>query len=168
MSDEGFSIDVVSDRILRAIRQIVRQISEHSNYLSRDSGLTLPQLLCIRAIGVGQDAGGLTVGDVARRVHLSAGTVSRIIDRLVIRDLVDRQRGTVDRRKVRLTLTDLGVERFRTLPNLLQIDFLTRLAALPADEQRAILNALERVVDLMEATGLDASPLLAPGSKIDP
>src|SRR5690606_10064448 len=143
-----------ADRILRAIRQIVRQISEHSNHLSRDAGLTLPQLLCLRAIGAGQGEVGLTVGDVAQRVHLSAGTVSRIIDRLVVRGLVDRQRGTRDRRKVRLTLTDLGAERFRSLPKLLQVDFLTRLAALPEAEQRAILHALERVVELMEATGL--------------
>ena len=38
------------DRLLRAIRRIVRQVSEHSRHLHAEVGLTVPQLLCLRAI----------------------------------------------------------------------------------------------------------------------
>ena len=41
----------IADEVLTSIRQIVRRISEHSKYLSREVGLTVPQLMCLKAIG---------------------------------------------------------------------------------------------------------------------
>ena len=39
-----------ADQILRALRSIMQSITIHSKKLYRDSGLTLPQMLCLRAI----------------------------------------------------------------------------------------------------------------------
>ncbi len=39
-----------SEAVLRAIRRIVRRISEHSRALSRQVGLTVPQLLVLKSI----------------------------------------------------------------------------------------------------------------------
>src|SRR5690606_41649554 len=58
----------------------------------------------------------ITVALVSARVQLSPATVSRILDRLVKADLVIRERGKRDRRRVKLALTPAGYERFQTLP----------------------------------------------------
>ncbi len=153
--------------MLRAIRQVVRRISEHSKFLAREVGLTLPQLVCLKAIGELEEVTSeVTVASVAGRVHLSAATVSRIIDRLVGADLVTRERRAKDRRKVCLSLTPGGLERFQTLPTPLQEQFVRRLLALAPEERKSILSTLQRIVELMNAEDLEAAPLLAPGTDV--
>lgn len=148
--------------MLTAIRQIVRRVSEHSKQLSKEVGLTVPQLICLKAIGeAGADA-PLTVAGLAKQVQLSSATVSRIIDRLVRAGLVTRERGTVDRRVVWIRLTDEGEDRFESLPRPLQEEFLQRLEALPDDERQELLVALQRIADLMGAASLDVPPMLVP------
>ena len=98
-SDDAIALDV-----LRTIRRIVRRIAIHSRQLLRDVGLTVPQMVCLRAIDDRGGADGVTVAEVSHRVQLSPATVSRIIDRLVAAGLVTRERSATDRRKVRVVL----------------------------------------------------------------
>jgi len=152
---------------LVSIRQIVRRISEHSRYLSREVGLTVPQLLCLKAIGEMEETRAeITLVMVAHRVQLSAATVSRIIDRLARAELVLRERRSQDRRKVCLSLTAKGMERFQTLPTPLQETFVARFAALRQEDQQGLLSALSRITELMDATDLDAAPILTPGADV--
>lgn len=158
-----------ADAILRTIRQLVRRISEHSRYLSREVGLTVPQLICLKAIGALEELdphATVSVASVSKRVQLSAATVSRIIDRLARAGLVDRERSHRDRRKVHLTLTAAGLERYQTLPTPLQETFMRRLAELPDVERSELLSALQRIAVLMEATDIDASPILTPEADV--
>jgi len=159
----------IAHEVLRSIRQIVRRIAEHSKYLSREVGLTVPQLMCLKAIGeleIRQGEDEITVAMVGRRVQLSAATVSRIVDRLVRSGLVTRERRARDRRKVCLSLTASGLERFQTLPTPLQEKFVKRLKQLKPDERFALLESLRQITDMMGATELDAAPLLAPGDDV--
>jgi DNA-binding MarR family transcriptional regulator len=158
--------DIAHD-VLRSIRQIVRRISAHSKALSRDVGLTVPQLVCLKAIGeLEQAQGEITAAMVGKRVQLSAATVSRILDRLVRNGLVVRERRAKDRRKVCLSLTEAGLERFGTLPIPLQERFVERLMRLRPDERVELLTALRRITALMDAEELEAAPLLTPGDTV--
>ncbi len=154
----------IAEEVLTSIRQIVRRISEHSKYLTREVGLTVPQLMCLKAIGeLEEHEPEITVNMVGRRVQLAPATASRIIDRLVRGGLVTRERRSKDRRRVCLSLTPAGLERYQTLPMPLQEKFLQRLGALPDEERRALLDALRRIVEMMDAGRLDAAPILTPG-----
>ena len=155
------------DQILISIRQIVRRITNHSRFLSRQLGLTIPQLLCLRAIGELESVEEeITINRVSQQVKLSAATVSRIVDRLVRADLVIRERGKRDRRRVCLSLTVMGLERYQTLPAPLQEQFVRRLNALPLEEQSALLASLNQIGEFMDAQDLDAAPILTPGEVI--
>lgn len=157
----------IAHEVLRSIRRIVRRVSEHSRHLSREVGLTVPQLMCLKAIGeLEEGEKEITVAMVGTQVHLSAATVSRIIDRLVRSGLIARERRAKDRRKVCLSLTASGLERFQTLPTPLQERFIARLMDLDQVERVSLLDALQRITVLMEATDLDAAPLLAPGEDV--
>lgn len=157
--------DDVGFEILRAIRKVVRRISEHSRALSRHAGLTVPQLLVLKAIGE-FETDELTVSQVSQQVQLSPATVSRIVDRLERASLVARERRAKDRRKVCLSLTPAGLDRYQTLPTPLQDRFLERLSNLEATDRERLLNALNRVVEMMEAEEVDAAPMLAPGAEV--
>ncbi len=157
-------------QVLRAVRKIVRRISEHSRAISRDAGLTVPQLLCLKAIGELSPAEAdeaekpeheITIARVSREVHLSPPTVSRIIDRLERSGMVLRERRSKDRRRVCLSLTEAGRERFRCLPTPLDETFLQRLNALDPDQVGRLLRSLEQVIELMDASAADDAPLLA-------
>ena len=160
----------VADDVLRSIRQIIRRVSEHSKSLARDVGLTLPQLICLRAIGdaraQGTPSDDITVMMVSKAVQLSPATVSRIIDRLEKAGLITRSRTNKDRRRVVLELTDSGSKRYQTLPVPLQERFIQRLMQLDEDERLALLDALRRVTRMMDAADIDAAPLLTPETTI--
>jgi DNA-binding MarR family transcriptional regulator len=158
----------IADEILRAIRKILRQTAEHSRHLARHGDLSISQLLCLRKVAESTKAKPLTVADVAAGVQLSNATVSRILDRLEAAGLIVRERGTADRRKVFLRLTPLGKRRIKRLPTPLQEQFLERLDQLRAGEQRALLTALERIVQLMGAAEMNAAPMLTAETDVKP
>jgi DNA-binding MarR family transcriptional regulator len=152
----------LTERVLRALRRILRKTSEHSRQVFRETGLTVPQALCLRAIGDRSPENEATVVQVSRTVQLAPATVSRILDRIEAAGLIQRQRSSQDRRKVCLVLTELGQERLLNLPAPLQERFVGRLLALEPSRQQQLLDALEQVVELMEASGLAAAPVLEP------
>lgn len=153
----------IADDALRAIRRILRKTSEYSRQLVRQSGLTVPQVLCLRFIAEAQPDDEVTVAMVSGAVQLAPATVSRILDRLEDAGLVLRERRSQDRRKVCLSLTESGRRQVDKLPTPLQEQFVARLKGLSPGEQRQLLGSLEKVVEMMEATGLDAAPVLEPG-----
>ena len=104
----------LAHELLETLRGISRRLEEQSKRLSKEHGLTLPQLMCLEAIGAAEEPP--TLATLADLVKLSSATVSRIVERLVRAGLVDRSRGIVDRRHVRLTLTSAGQERYEAPP----------------------------------------------------
>ncbi|MEQ8514924.1 MAG: MarR family transcriptional regulator [Chromatocurvus sp.] len=147
----------LQSEVLVALRRIMRATSLHSRKLGKSVGLTVPQLVVIRAIG---NKGLATASEVARAVSLSQATVTTILNRLEERQLLTRERSTEDRRRVKLQLTDAGETVFREAPLPLQDTFSERFDALPYWEQHQIVAALTHVAEMMDAEDIDAAPLL--------
>jgi len=125
-------------------------------------------MLCLKSISEFPKGTDITVAMVAKSVQLSAPTVSRILDRLEKNGYLTRERSSTDRRKVFVQLTDEGMTRIDNLPQPLHEQFLTRLEALDPVERLGLLKALERIVELMDAEGMDASPMLTPELEVGP
>lgn len=164
MAQEGS----IGFQILRAIRRIIRRTSEYARSVGRQRGISIPQMLCMKAIADFPESSEVTVAMVAQSVQLSAPTVSRILDKLENRGYVLRNRTSKDRRKVCLTLTEEGRSRIDNLPTPLHEQFLKRLDTLDPVERLGLLKALERIVELMDAEGMDASPMLTPELDVGP
>ena len=147
-------------RVLQSLRRIIRAVDLHSRRLVSTHEITLPQLVCLRAVETGQP---ITAAAVARAVHLSPSTVIGIVDRLEKRGLIRRERQTGDRRRIHLTLTEPGAALVRRLPVPLQDRLTGAMAALPVAEQETIARSLERVVELLEAREIEAAPILGTG-----
>ena len=167
MSDENATPD--AEEILRSLRRIVRTVSIHSRELRKEVGLTVPQLLCLRAIQQAEPK-EIGLGEVSEQVKLARATITGIIDRLERAGLVERKRGESDRRRVLVGLTPAGREYLGRAPQPLQERFTRRITKLSREEQQVLLQGLERIVDLLEAKDLDASPILETGevSRNDP
>ncbi len=145
------------EEVLVSLRRIIRATDLHSRQLNKVVGLTAPQLLILQILRQGED---LTTGEVAKRVSLSQATVTTIVDRLEKRNFVRRIRGEQDKRKVFLYLTDEGESILVDAPKPLQEDFIRQFQDLHDWEQTMILSSLERIAHMMDATHIDASPVL--------
>jgi len=149
----------IEEAVLRSLRRITRAIDLHSRKLANTFGLTGPQLVCLRALS-GQEA-PTTPSALARDVSLSQGTVTGIIDRLVARQLVSRERNPTDRRLVTVSLTEAGRALVGEAPSPLQEQFAEQLAALALHEQERIRDTLEAVVSMMGGDAIEAAPVLS-------
>ena len=146
--------------LLVSIRQVIRAIDLYSKKLSKETGLTSPQLLVLQAISQ-QD--GVMVKEIAEQINLSSGTITSILDRLEIRELVIRERSTTDKRRVGISLTDKGFDIIKDSPTPLQEHFIARFESMQEWEQSQMLATMQRIVSMMNAENLDASTVLEVG-----
>lgn len=141
-------------RILRSLRRITRAVDIHSRKLNSEFKITSPQLLCLYNLA---KQGSLTLSKLSNEVNLCTSTVNGIVDRLESKALLFRRRGTDDKRRVYLEITEQGREVTKSAPLLLQESFSAGLRALSELEQASIALSLERVVKLMEEVEIDLS-----------
>ncbi len=153
---EGPSRDV-----LVALRRIMRAIDLHSRHLMQQHGVSGPQLVILQELA---HIGEAPIGTLAKAVSLSQATVTGIMDRLEKRDLVKRRRDENDKRRVLVEVTSEGKRLLLAAPPPLQESFVREFTQLEVWEQSLILSSLQRVVSMMEATELEATPMLASGT----
>lgn len=137
--------------VLSTLRKIIRAIDIHSRQLSKQYGLTGPQLVVISEIG---QSGPMTIGELARRVSLSQATVTTILDRLEAKALANRVRGSEDKRRVYVDITEKARSILETHPNFLQEGFVKRFNALEDWEQTLILSSIQRIAAMMNTSSL--------------
>lgn len=148
-------------QVLTSLRRVIRATDLHSKHLAKISGLTAPQILLLQAI---RKFEGAAIGQLANEVSLSQATVTSILDRLEKKGYLERERSTVDKRKVHVQLTKRGFEILRDAPIPLQEHFATQFNGLEEWEQTMIIAALQRVAYMMDAEHIDASPVLDVGA----
>lgn len=86
-----------------------------------------------------------TLGDVAKRLHVTPAVVTGLIDRLERRGYVQRINSTDDRRRVMLTLTESGRAASKSATASLAAELERSLAKLDSDDLQLINRALERL-----------------------
>ncbi|WP_339727451.1 MarR family transcriptional regulator [uncultured Gimesia sp.] len=150
----------IEDQVLVALRRITRAIDLHSRGLMQEIGLTAPQLASLQTIARMQP---ITVGALAKSIHLSQATMTGILSRLEARNLVSRSRRGTDKRTVVVELTEEGRAVLKNAPSLLQDRFRRELLRLQEWEQTQMLSTLQRIAYMMDAEDLDASPVLSAG-----
>ena len=94
-------------RLLRATRAIEAELRDS---LRVQFAMTLPQFDVMAALY--REEAGMTMTELSRRLMVSNGNVTGIIDRLVAEQYVLRQAQAEDRRSFLVRLTPKGAERF--------------------------------------------------------
>jgi len=143
--------------VLISLRKIIRATDLQSKRIVKACGLTIPQVMVLRAI---DELGSVTVKRLSDQVSLSQATVTTILNRLEERQLIERIRGITDRRFVTPRLTESGVNILTTVPPLLHEKFIQRFDSLNEWEKTQILSSLQHIAAMMDAEAIDASPLL--------
>lgn len=153
-----------SGQALISLRRILKVVDAHARSLARDTSLTPSQLAVLKELAM---RGTSQPGELAKAVGLKQATISILLDKLQARGLVLRSRGDADRRTVFVQITPNGRRMLAEAPDLLQAEFGARFAHLPEWEQAYINAALTRLVSLLGAGDIDASPVLDVGAVTD-
>ena len=148
----------ISDDVLIALRKIIQAIDLNSKKLVKRVGLTGPQLVILQYIS---SESRISVGEVAKNVSLSQGTVTGIIERMEKRDLVVRQKSRRDKRRVMVSITETGQDLLAKAPPVMQESFLKEFNKIETWEQTMILSSLQRLVSMMDAKAISAAPFLS-------
>ncbi|NRF30671.1 MarR family winged helix-turn-helix transcriptional regulator [Vibrio coralliilyticus] len=153
------------EEVLISIRQIIRAIDLHSKRLSKESGLTGPQLILMRSI---RELGEVTIRELSNHTNMSQATATTILDRLERQELVKRVRSVQDKRKVHAHLTEKGLAVLDQAPMPLQQNFINKFHRLEEWEQSLLLSSVQRISSMMNAEDIDVAPVLELGSITKP
>ncbi len=145
------------------LRQILQATNNYARAVTRLTGLTTSQLLVLQIL---DDIGSSSAGALAGRMGITQATLTSLIHKLEAKGLVLRERGDTDRRQVWLTISPAGCATLEQAPEGLQAKFGARFAALQDWEQSMLIAGLERTAALLDAEGIDASPVLQVGSLV--
>jgi len=153
-------VDPLNDSLI-SLRRILRIADIQSKKLAKDAGLTTSKLLVLQYL---DEQGEATIGQIAQEVSLTQATITTLIDRLQEIHLVRRKRSTSDKRKVYVSLTEVGKAALTRAPTALHDKFAESFEALEDWEQMQIAAVLKRLSALLGAERIDAAPVLDIGS----
>lgn len=92
-------------RFMQVMWALVHRLDQTSKRMRRQVGVTGPQRLALRVVGLFP---GISAGDVATVLHMHPSTLTGVLQRLVAQTLVVRRRDPNDRRRAVLHLTPQG------------------------------------------------------------
>ena len=135
---------LISETVPLINRTIRAQMRSH-----RDADLSVPQFRALAFLGRNP---GASLSDVAAHVGLTLPSISKMIDRLVAQNLVERRSAADDRRRIALQLTTLGTSTLQKSRGATQAHLAERLAALSPDERTAIVQAMHSLSKVFGST----------------
>lgn len=112
-------------------------------------GLTQAQWIPVLHLASGK---AHTAADLARRTLQTPGAMTRLIDRLVDKGIIERERSTDDRRVVSLCLTEEGLAAARQVPDIVKGVNSAALSPLSPDELTQFHGYLRRIYEAMPNT----------------
>lgn len=87
-----------------------------------------------------------TVAALARECNVDCGAMTRMLDRLEQKQLLQRQRSATDRRVVHLTLTGKGREAAAEIPQVVREELQRHLAGISPAETHLLTGLLTRML----------------------
>jgi MarR family 2-MHQ and catechol resistance regulon transcriptional repressor len=94
-------------KLARAFNTFNKQADDHI----RTAGLTMPQFAVLECLG---HLGAMPIGELCKKMLVSGGNMTVVLDNLQKDGLIERIRSTDDRRSTLVRLTAKGQKRFQT------------------------------------------------------
>jgi MarR family transcriptional regulator, organic hydroperoxide resistance regulator len=145
---------VAISEIMQSLRQIFRAIQDYSQEVSKEFGITGPQLWALKIIFAD---GGLSLGELTQKMYLHPSTVSGVVDRLEKKGYVSRDRGREDRRVVTVRLTPEGKKLIKKAPNPIQGKMVHGLTKLERRKLNSIYDSVQKLVQIMAVQNVKAT-----------
>jgi DNA-binding MarR family transcriptional regulator len=130
------------ERITLLVARAAEALSGPVAAVLRGAGLSQPQYNVLRILR-GAAPEGLPLGEIGARMIHREPDLTRLLDRLERRELTTRVRDSGDRRVVRASITDQGLELLSALDAPVLATHHRTLCHMPADRLRLFAELLE-------------------------
>lgn len=128
---------------LRLLSCTVRIENKIRLRLRRDFNTTLPRFDLMAQLE--RSAGGLRMSELSKRLMVSGGNVTGIVDQLEREGLVARTPCPGDRRAFTVKLTETGLKRFREMAARHELWIIELLGGLSRDEKETLITELGKL-----------------------
>ena len=136
-----------TQHITEATRRLEVALSSLRAALARDVGISVPELLALENL---DSDGGLGPSELARRLQLSTGAVTALVDRLVAGGHAARAAHPSDRRRVVVTRTTKASEELDGEVAPLEREVRALVEGLGEDERLAAVRFLDAYTGIVE------------------
>jgi DNA-binding MarR family transcriptional regulator len=135
-------------RLTRAYYSINRRVRAHL----AEKDLTVPQFFVLAEVGYG---GYLRLHEIGRRLAVTMGNITGIVDRLESAGYILRERDPEDRRVTWVKMTPNGLALYEEVSHTFQMEVAQHLEKLSGQE----LRILSRILRKLDATTLEPEEL---------
>jgi DNA-binding MarR family transcriptional regulator len=139
-----------SQRVLDAVRRLVRHLRVADRASQSELGLSSAQLFVLSELG---KTPAISLGELADRTHTDQSSVSVVVARLVDAGLVERERAGEDARRLELSLSRAGRGVVQRSPAVMQEKIVQAVEKMPAAEQKRFADSFSRLLDEIGAEG---------------
>lgn len=134
------------EELLQSVVQRMMSIMRHVRHPAPPPGalpLSPPQANILFTIAHHQ--GGMSVKDLAEHTGVTPGAITQFVDGLVEKGLVAREGDSVDRRVVRLKITDLAINKFEKFREEQFASFGVIFEVLTNEDIKTLLSLLDKI-----------------------
>ena len=142
-----------AQHITESTRRLDVALSSLRAALARDVGVSVQELMALENLG---EAGGLGPSELARRLQISTGAVTALVDRLEAGGHVARAAHPSDRRRIVVTRTARASDALAVETAPLERDVRALLASLGVQEHRAVGRFLDAYITIVERAAAEA------------
>lgn len=132
---------------MQGLWAVVHRMERLSKQMSTSGGVTGPQRLVLRLIGLFP---GISAGDLATTLHLHPSTLTGVLKRLEEQHCVTRTADPADRRRTLFTLTRRGRQASAAAHGTVEAAVAAALDQAPAAHRVATRRFLERLADALD------------------
>ena len=144
MADAGTVTDSVADAVLRVVPRLSRLMERE--LVRSGSTLSVRQLRVLQRLHDGEQI----AAEIARHSSVGPAAMQGVLDGLVERGLVLRQRSVSDRRKQLLQLTPEGEAALASGNQIVQQALSTLVRDMKTSEQTRVAEAMERLNEAID------------------
>lgn len=134
-------------QFMQLLWAVVHGLEKTSKRMSSDLGVTGPQRLVLRVVGLFP---GVSAGDLAAVLHVHPSTLTGVLQRLVARRLLRRVDDSRDRRRAILCLTARGARVNTTARGTIESAVAEALGEVTTRDRAATRRVLERLARCLE------------------
>jgi DNA-binding MarR family transcriptional regulator len=131
-----------AERVFYAMEEIGRLTQSFSNVPEMSVEMTHSQMLVTGVLG----AGSKTMSELSQMTGMSASALTGVIDRLLDKKLVERDRDENDRRLVRIKLSEEGGKIVSEMHELIRIKTAKFFERMSPEDRTNFVNIIEKVV----------------------
>ena len=107
----------MSEKYFQTIHQIITTghwVTDQVSKELKEFGITEPQYNVLRILR-GANGKPITVHEILKHMIQRNSNITRIVDKLLLKELVERKECPTNRRKMDITITDTGLKRLEEL-----------------------------------------------------